>query len=233
MRTREHSGEGRAADPRALHSLTTERVLRRLLTRRDFTAAAAAAFALPNSGLARASAATADGRPPRGSRAFTSPAIEDAIESLRRQLGSTGVAGMLGRMAAQCLPNTLDTTVQLGTHDGRLDTFVITGDIPAMWLRDSTAQVWPYLRFARKDVRLQRLLRGVVERQTACVLLDPYANAFNREATRSSEHVDDDTLMKPGVFERKWALDLLCSAIRLAHGHWHATGDTVPVDARC
>jgi meiotically up-regulated gene 157 (Mug157) protein len=135
-------------------------------------------------------------------------------------------------MVGQCLPNTLDTTVTLSTRDGRPDTFVITGDIPAMWLRDSTAQVWPYLRFAKDDPELKRMIRGVVERQTACVLLDPYANAFNQDPTRSSEHADDDTLMKPGVFERKWELDSLCSVIRLAHGYWHATGDVAPFDTR-
>jgi meiotically up-regulated gene 157 (Mug157) protein len=76
------------------------------------------------------------------------------------------------------------------------------------------------------------MLRGVIERQTTCVLLDPYANAFSRDATPSPEHADDDTLMKPGVFERKWELDSLCSVIRLAHGYWRATGDVSPFDER-
>jgi meiotically up-regulated gene 157 (Mug157) protein len=101
-----------------------------------------------------------------------------------------------------------------------------------MWLRDSTAQVWPYLRFAPEDPRLKLLLRGVIERHTACVLIDPYANAFNRDLVPSPEHADDETEMKPGVFERKWELDSLCSVIRLAHGYWKATGDTAAFDGR-
>ncbi len=141
------------------------------------------------------------------------------------------MAGKLGQMFGQCLPNTLDTTVIFEERGGRPDTFVITGDIHAMWLRDSTAQVWPYLRFAAEDAELKQLLRGVVERQTRCVLIDPYANAFNRDAVPSPEHADDETDMKLGVFERKWELDSLCSVIRLADGYWRATGDRAPFDS--
>ena len=189
-------------------------------------------MAISASGHVKASQTLPSGRPPPKLRAFTSPIIEQTIAGLQRQAGDTGIAAKLGRMVAQCLPNTLDTTVELGIREGRPDTFVITGDIPAMWLRDSTAQVWPYLRFAKEDPGLRHMLRGVVERQTACVLLDPYANAFNRGPTPSREHSDDDTLMKPGVFERKWELDSLCCVMRLAHGYWHATGDGSPFDER-
>ena len=202
-----------------------------MITRRGFLAAGTAALVTPDLAFARSNP-IANGRPPLSARRFTSRAVEEAITRLQRRLASRGVAGKLGRMVANCLPNTLDTTVELGTRDRRPDTFVITGDIHAMWLRDSTAQVWPYLRFAREDPRLKLLLRGVVERQTACVLIDPYANAFNRELVPSPEHADDETEMKPGVFERKWELDSLCSVIRLAHGFWKASGDTAPFDAR-
>ena len=203
-----------------------------MITRRGFVAAGAAALAAPKLAFAETSNPIANGRPPPGARAFTSAPVEQAIAGLQRRLGTRGVRGKLGRMVANCLPNTLDTTVELGTLDGRPDTFVITGDIHAMWLRDSTAQVWPYLAFAREDPRLQLLLRGVVERQVRCVLIDPYANAFNRDLVPSPEHSDDQTEMKPGVFERKWELDSLCSVIRLSHGYWKATGDTAPFDAR-
>ena len=202
-----------------------------MITRRGFLAAGTAALVTPDLAFARSNP-IANGRPPLSVRRFTSRAVEEAITRLQRRLASRGVAGKLGRMVANCLPNTLDTTVELGTRDRRPDTFVITGDIHAMWLRDSTAQVWPYLRFAREDPRLKLLLRGVVERQTGCVLIDPYANAFNRELVPSPEHADDETEMKPGVFERKWELDSLCSVIRLAHGFWKASGDTAPFDAR-
>jgi hypothetical protein len=202
------------------------------MTRRTVLASGAATLAAPAISFTQPANPIANGRPPLGARRFTSAAVEQAIAGLQRQLGNRGIAGKLGRMVANCLPNTLDTTVVLGTLEGRPDTFVITGDIHAMWLRDSTAQVWPYLRFAREDPRLKLLLRGVVERQTRCVLVDPYANAFNRELVMSPEHAGDETEMTPGVFERKWELDSLCSVIRLAHGYWKATGDTAPFNAR-
>jgi Uncharacterized conserved protein len=54
-------------------------------------------------------------------------------------------------MFENCFPNTLETTVHYRTIDGKPDTFVYTGDIHAMWLRDSGAQVWPYVQLAFKD----------------------------------------------------------------------------------
>ena len=56
---------------------------------------------------------------------------------------------------------------------------VITGDIPAMWLRDSTAQVRPYLYLAARSTKLQELIGGVVQRQFFYLLMDPFAIPFN------------------------------------------------------
>ena len=165
-------------------------------------------------------------RPPVGERRFTSPAIERAIERTRSAIGDPELAWLF----ENCFPNTLDTTVDAGTRDGKPDTFVITGDIEAMWLRDSSAQVWPYLRFAGEDDTLRRLLEGVIRRQTWCILVDPYANAFNK-GPGESPWKDDLTEMKPELHERKWEVDSLCYPIRLAHGYWRATGDTAPFDA--
>jgi meiotically up-regulated gene 157 (Mug157) protein len=129
-----------------------------------------------------------------------------------------------------CFPNTLDTTVDVGTMDGKPDTFVITGDIEAMWLRDSTAQVWPYLPLAPEDAPLRSLIRGVIHRQTRCILIDPYANAFNKEPGESP-WADDLTEMKPELHERKWEVDSLCYPIRLSHAYWTVTRDASPFDA--
>lgn len=132
---------------------------------------------------------------------------------------------------ANCLPNTLDTTVEFRRDaDGHPDTYVITGDIDAMWLRDSTAQVWPYLPFARNDSALRDLIAGVIRRQARNVLLDPYANAFYG-VDKLGEWAGDHTEMRPGVHERKWELDSLAYALRLAHGYWKATSDTAPFDS--
>jgi meiotically up-regulated gene 157 (Mug157) protein len=170
----------------------------------------------------------AEGRPNPSHRRYSSPAIESAIGSVQRQIADP----VLGRMFERCLPNTLDTTVFLGTFAGRPDTFVITGDIDAMWLRDSSAQVWPYLRFAKQDKGLSTLLEGVVRRQTRMILIDPYANAFLRNESDQplSWAVDDKTEMKPYVAERKWEVDSLCYTIRLAYGYWRQTGDVKPFD---
>ena len=164
-------------------------------------------------------------RPAPKERCFTSPAVEAAIERIAAEMADT----QLARQFANALPNTLDTTVDF-TDGPRPDTFVITGDIDAMWLRDSTAQVWPYLAFARDDARLQALLAGVVNRQVRCVLIDPYANAFNK-GSEGSQWSSDQTTMRDELHERKWELDSLCAVIRLSHGYWRATGDTSPFDA--
>ena len=155
-------------------------------------------------------------------RKFTSPAVEDAIATLQRQIADPA----LRVLVENCLPNTLDTTVVPGAFDKLPDTYVVTGDIDAMWLRDSSAQVWPYLRLALKDARLRILLEGVIRRQTRMILLDPYANAFTRETTDPplSWAAGDRTEHRPGVAERKWEIDSLCFPIRLAYGYWQATG---------
>ena len=160
-------------------------------------------------------------------RKFRSEAVEAKIAEVKRALGADSE---LAWMFENCFPNTLDTTVQFGSLDGKPDTFVITGDIPAMWLRDSTAQVWPYLPLVRDDKALQQLIVGVIKRQTRSILIDPYANAFNFDA-EGSEFDQDLTAMKPQLHERKWEIDSLCYPMRLAHGYWKATGETSPFDS--
>jgi hypothetical protein len=139
---------------------------------------------------------------------------------------------MLAAMFQNCFPNTLDTTVQPGQFDGKPDTAVLTGDIDAMWLRDSSAQVWPYLPLLREDDALRALIEGVVRRQTRCLLIDTYANAFMADlsAPPLPWSVHDKTEMRQGVAERKYELDSICYPIRLAHGYWRSSGDTSPFD---
>lgn len=161
-------------------------------------------------------------RIPLSERRFSSPIIEQVIRQVQADAGNQELGWLFGN----CFPNTLDTTVDFSYQNGKPDTYVITGDIDAMWLRDSTAQVWPYLPLMREDKKLQDLIKGVVNRQTKCILLDPYANAFFKDDTQVSEWKDDHTQMKPGIHERKWEIDSLCYAIRLAHGYWQRTGDT-------
>ena len=124
-----------------------------------------------------------------------------------------------------CFPNTLDTTVNHYQKNGKPYTYVITGDIDAMWLRDSSAQVFPYLSLAKEDEKLKNLLKGVINKQIEFVLLDPYANAFYDDNQKVSEWKNDFTEMKPGVHERKWEIDSLCYVMRLSYHYWKTTGD--------
>jgi meiotically up-regulated gene 157 (Mug157) protein len=163
-----------------------------------------------------------------GKRHFTSKAVESAINEFSTKVKDKE----LGWLFENCFPNTLDTTVYYKTIEGRPDTYVITGDIDAMWLRDSSAQVWPYLQFMKNDVALQQLVAGVINHQTSCILLDPYANAFYNDAAKQGEWKSDYTDMKAGVHERKWEIDSLCYPIRLAYAYWKQTGDKAPFDGK-
>jgi uncharacterized protein len=167
-------------------------------------------------------------RTPADKRNFTSEAVEKAIKEFQANVKQPELAWLF----ENCFPNTLDTTVHHTTINGRPDTYVITGDIDAMWLRDSSAQVWPYLAFMKQDKPLQQLIAGVINKQTACILKDPYANAFYNDPQKKSEWEKDHTDMKPGVHERKWEIDSLCYPIRLAYHYWKQTGDTAPFDAQ-
>lgn len=165
-------------------------------------------------------------RVPLKKRNFTSPAVEELIAEIEAKIGNKELAWMFGN----CFPNTLDTTVDHSMIDGRPDTYVITGDIDAMWLRDSSAQVWPYLPLCKKDPKLKLLIAGVVNRHTKCILKDPYANAFYKNEGKVSEWKSDLTDMQPGIHERKWEIDSLCYPIRLAYGYYKETGDTSVLD---
>ena len=158
-------------------------------------------------------------RPPMEKRLFVSDAVEKKIKEVKKLLKDNPY---LAWMFENCFPNTMDTTVHF---DGKDDTFVYTGDIHAMWLRDSGAQVWPYVRFANQDAKLKKMLRSVILRQLKCINIDPYANAFNMGPT-GSEFDKDITDMKPELHERKYEIDSLCYPLRLAYYYWQVTGDT-------
>jgi meiotically up-regulated gene 157 (Mug157) protein len=194
-----------------------------------FITGAGALSLLPSPLHAQANTAIESRRPLPHDRNFRSDAVEGYIESVRRIIRDP----LLAAIFANCFPNTLDTTVQPGTFEGKPDTVVITGDIAAMWLRDSSAQVWPYLPLASKDRTLRQLLEGVIRRQARCLLIDPYANCFMADlsAPPLQGSRKDETVMKQGVGERKYELDSLCYPIRLSHGYWKSTGDTSPFDA--
>ena len=160
-------------------------------------------------------------------RNFVSPAIEEKIKQMQSVIKDPELAWMFGN----CFPNTLDRTVTFTQKDGKPNTFVITGDIYAMWLRDSSAQVWPYMPYMKQDPALQQLIAGVINRQTESVLIDPYANAFNMNK-EGGMWMSDKTQMRPELHERKWEVDGLCYVIRLGYHYWKLTNDASCFDNR-
>lgn len=166
-------------------------------------------------------------RPAVSDRKFTSQAVEAQLKISKARIKDPKLAWMF----ENCYPNTLDTTCEFKMVNGKPDTFVITGDIHAMWLRDSSAQVYPFVTLAKKDKALQQMLVGAINRQTACILIDPYANAFN-EGPTGSEWEKDYTKMKKELHERKWEIDSLCYPIRLAYHYWKVLGDTSVFDSQ-
>ncbi len=125
------------------------------VSRRDWLKGATAAVALAQgaSGLRAWAAAETlpHARPAKADRHFTSAAVEALIPRIQHGIGDPAVSTIF----ENCFPNTLDTTVFAGTFDGKPDTYIVTGDIDAMWLRDSSAQVWPYLALAKEDEPLR------------------------------------------------------------------------------
>ena len=171
----------------------------------------------------------ADQRPAAEERLFRSKAVEQEIARVCGLLTNERLRWMF----ANCFPNTLDTTVHYREdEEGNPDTYVYTGDIPAMWLRDSGAQVWPYVQLCGNDPALRKMIAGVIRRQFRLINIDPYANAFNDGPTGAGEDVGyPGHVQDPWVFERKWEIDSHCYPIRLAHHYWKTTGDESVFDA--
>ena len=196
------------------------------MKRRNFvnqTILGAGAIAVAPTLLAASATPRNSNRPPVSKRLFRSEAVEEEIVRIKKDIADPEIAWLF----ENCYPNTLDTTVHFSEAQGVPDSFVITGDINAMWLRDSSAQVWPYLHLVNKDPQLKKLFIGVINRQVKCILIDPYANAFNFGPT-GSEWKSDLTEMKPELHERKWEIDSLCYPVRLSYHYWKQTGDKSP-----
>ena len=163
-------------------------------------------------------------RPLEKDRLFVSEVVEKKVAEVASQLTDPKLSWMF----VNCFPNTLDTTVHFDKdgNEGRGDTFIYTGDIAAMWLRDSGAQVWPYLPYASEDENLRKMIAGTILRQFKLICVDPYANAFNDGPTGAGARSDvTGKKISPEVFERKWEIDSHCYPIRLAYNYWKTTGD--------
>ena len=188
-------------------------------------------------------------RPEPSDRKFTSVAIDDLLKSLTPYFRNQDLAQIFNN----CLPNTLDTTVYFfgniavnndfisgRTHYkiykivklSRLnfryysDSFVITGDITALWLRDSMNQVMPYIPYASQDPELLSMIEGLIGRHARSVMIDPFANAFNFNASGEGHQSDLRTPpMSASVFEGKYEIDSLCAFLKLSYWTWKLTSD--------
>ncbi|TPX59630.1 hypothetical protein PhCBS80983_g02333 [Powellomyces hirtus] len=168
---------------------------------------------------------TVPGRPPVSKRRFTSLGVEHVIEKVKTHLEADGKKE-LGELFETCYPNTLDTTVDHRDDEQGLDTIVVTGDIPAMWLRDSTNQVAPYIHLARSNPPIRNLLLGLINRQATCILSSVYSNAFKASVHQWTPWEKD--VVKPAVnalvWEGKYELDSLAAFLKLSNAFYAATG---------
>lgn len=149
--------------------------------------------------------------------------IDAMISKVKERFGAEHKISV---MFENCISNTLNTTIHRD-EQGRI--FVITGDIPAMWLRDSSCQLRPFLLFAREEPAIRDIIVGLLKRQMECILIDPYANAFN-ESANGNGFQDDDTQMKPELWERKYEIDSLCFPFLLSWQLWKNAGCTTQFD---
>ena len=146
--------------------------------------------------------------------------FKNIIKNLAEEISSHIKDEKLKKLFYNCFINTIETTVIYNEND----TFIITGDIPAMWLRDSTSQIEHYLSFINKYPVLKEFFVGLINRQVKCILIDPYANVFNEEAN-GQKWDNDITKDSPWVWERKYEIDSLCFPVRLIYKYWKESGD--------
>lgn len=145
--------------------------------------------------------------------------LTDYAASLEEKTKKTYPA--LAPAAAKCYLNTIETTVKQCDNG---DYFVITGDIPALWLRDSAAQLRPYAPHLKNSEELRNIFKGVIARHAFYVNLDPYSNAFN-EVSHEKSHKDETDFYSPYIWERKYEVDSLCASCYLVWDYYDATGD--------
>ena len=149
------------------------------------------------------------------------PSVDQAVEKVKSVFAQENPR--VGDLFENCITDTIQKTVHI-LEDGSV--FVITGDIPAMWLRDSACQLMPFVRFAKTDEDIRDLLTGLAATQVRQIIADPYANAFKAKEDPSTGWMVDKTDMKPILWERKYEIDSLCHPIDLHYRLWKETGST-------
>lgn len=204
------SGDASEAAPRA-QSVATDSVGYK---HRTFTKSRVSGSAVPSV------------RPAAEERTYTSSTVNELIEKLSPLFKDPDLAVLFGN----CFPNTLDTTVlhaSNGQNGTDLDAFVITGDIAALWLRDSANQVMPYVPYVAEDAALAQLVEGLIARHAHSILLNPFANAYNFDASGDGHQTDQTTPpMTRSIFEMKYEIDSLGAFMKLSYWYWKYSGST-------
>ncbi|RDI76890.1 hypothetical protein Vi05172_g13128 [Venturia inaequalis] len=196
-------------------------------------------------------------RPSKPCRTFQSESVEKVIEDMNKNMLDKDLA----RIFENAFPNTLDTTVrwhvdgispsipgdgtQIPLHmlgDERWNgahSFIVTGDINAEWLRDSTNQLAQYQALTKKDDKIERLILGAVNTQAEFVIQNPYCNAFQPPPPSGLSPTGNgqSDYVHPGyepsfVFECKYELDSLAAFLKLSNQFWKSSGSTEHLTAR-
>ncbi|KAJ1663356.1 hypothetical protein IW140_001906 [Coemansia sp. RSA 1813] len=171
-------------------------------------------------------------RPPLRCRTFSNPTIEQVVKNVTSIIRDPDWR----QLFTNTFTNTLDTTV--AWHDPSVAepyTFLITGDITAQWIRDSTNQITPYIPYTSLDPAIANLVLGLVNMQAEELLGYPYGNAFQPPARSglapNENSIGLDILVRPPynnntVYEAKFEIDSFASFFQLSKMYWQATGDT-------
>ncbi|KZF23235.1 glycoside hydrolase family 125 protein [Xylona heveae TC161] len=188
-------------------------------------------------------------RPSPQCRTFSSPLVEKIIDDLTKRMTDPDLA----RIFENAFPNTLDTTIRWhvdGTEKKSKSaaksekwqgpqSFIVTGDINAEWLRDSTNQLAQYQRLASKDKKIANLILGAINTQAEYVIQSPYCNAFQPplpSRLAPSNNGQDDIvhpMYEPNfVFECKYEIDSLAHFLALGNQFYKHTGSTAFLNQR-
>lgn len=177
-------------------------------------------------------------RPAPECRTFYSSHVEQVIDDITSRM----VDKDLAQIFQNAFPNTLDTTIRWHVNGSEStgnatwqgpQTFVVTGDINAEWLRDSTNQLAQYQILANKDPNIENLILGAINTQSEFVIQSPYCNAFQPPPPSGQPPVSTDqkdtvhpAYEKSVVFECKYELDSLAAFLSLGNQFHDNTGST-------